>query len=117
MNNFEMYQPSAWSDHGLTHHVATAVKANQVNVKRIAKKALIIGSLIAVSLANLTTSGLPPAQISEQLVIKQSLLNVTSDVTGSHIVPIGFWPQLSSVINAWKSVESISTEHDPEPLI
>ncbi|HPV44349.1 MAG TPA: hypothetical protein PK056_02465 [Methylotenera sp.] len=117
MSNFEMYQPSAWIDHGLTHHVSTVVKSHQMSIRKAAKHALIAGSIFAVSLGNFIPIDMSPVQVAGYLVLKQSMPNVSNIDFGHDLVPVGFWPKLTSSMNTWKSVESLSTEHDPEPLI
>lgn len=116
MTNFEMYQLSAWSDNGLTKHVKTVIKPFALNVKKTAKNILIGGSLIAGALMTVTPNQGNILQVSSNMV-RYDTLPQDNQIVDNNTVPIGYWPKLITSLNLAESVESVSTEFDPEPLV
>ena len=115
MNNFEMYQLSTWSEGGITKHPTPVVKSRVIKVKNSAKKALVGVSLFASSFMIANEINLDVNQSIRSLVFQKSAI-VNSRVASNEFVEAGFWPKLIDSMSNWKSVTSISTEHDPEPL-
>ena len=115
MNNFEMYQLSAWSEGGITKHLTPVVQSRLVKVKNSAKKALFGISLFASSILAADVINLDVNQSLHNLILQKSVI-VNSAVASNEFVEVGFWPKLIDSMSRWKSVTSISTEYDPEPL-
>ena len=114
MLSFEMYQLSAWSEQGLTLHVANVFQSIEATLKRTLKNTLITSSKIATAISNKITNEVSFAAASRVLVRPKS--HTSKDSIAHGLVPIGYWPELINDMSKWKSVKESSSQFEPEPL-